>query len=138
MNNYNKKWIYILALSFIVLAGFFLRFYNYSKWLHFELDQSRDAKIIDLAVDEGIGNLPLLGPKAAGSFLRLGPLFYYQEYLSAVIFGNTPSGIAALSIILSCLTIPLFYFFVKRAVNKINILFIKRSHRINTICRNQS
>src|SRR3989344_4632765 len=123
MNNYNKKWIYILALSFIVLAGFFLRFYNYSKWLHFELDQSRDAKIIDLAVDEGIGNLPLLGPKAAGSFLRLGPLFYYQEYLSALVFGNTPSGIATFSLILSCLTIPLFYLFVKRYFSaKISLL----------------
>lgn len=123
MNIFKKKSFYFFALAAIFTLGIFLRSYHFSDWLHFELDQSRDAKIADLAIKEGIGNLPLLGPKAAGSFLRLGPLFYYQEYLSALIFGNTPSGIAALSLILSCLAIPLFYFFVKRYFSaKISLL----------------
>jgi hypothetical protein len=94
--------------------GIFLRAYHFSDWLHFELDQSRDAKVVDLAVKQGIGNLPLLGPKAAGSFLRLGPAFYNFEYLSALIFGNDPAGIAGLNLIFSILAIPLFYFFVRR------------------------
>ncbi|EKE10993.1 MAG: hypothetical protein ACD_15C00162G0009 [uncultured bacterium] len=109
-----KKHILISIISLIFLAGSFLRVYNFSNWLHFELDQSRDAKVVELAVEQGIGNLPLLGPKAAGSFLRLGPAFYNFEYLSAIVFGNTPSGIAAHNLIFSILAIGLFYVFSRR------------------------
>jgi membrane protein implicated in regulation of membrane protease activity len=110
----NKKNKAFWVLFLILATGFFLRAYHFGDWLHFELDQSRDAKVVGLALEQGIGNLPLLGPKAAGSFLRLGPLFYYMEYLSGLIFGNNPVGIALLSLILSCGSIALFYFFVKR------------------------
>ena len=114
MTNFIKdKKIWIL-LVLIFILGTFLRTYHFSDWMHFELDQSRDAKVIDLALEEGASNLPLLGPKAAGSFLRLGPVFYYLEYLSAKIFGGTPPGMVALSLIFSCLTILVFYFFAKR------------------------
>lgn len=98
----------------IFLLGAILRGYHFSDWLHFELDQSRDAKVVELAVNNGIGNLPLLGPKAAGSFLRLGPIFYYFEYISAKVFGSTPGGIAYLSLIFSILTLPIFYLFTRR------------------------
>lgn len=120
----NKAWLFlkknrlIIILSLIILFGAFLRLYHFSDWLHFELDQSRDAKIIDLALEEGIGNLPLLGPKAAGSFLRLGPIFYYFKYLSGVIFGNTPSGIAVIIMLFGILAMPAFYFFIRRYFNK--------------------
>jgi len=71
--------------------------------------------IVSHAVENGIGNLPLLGPTAGGGrALRLGPAFYYLEYASAKIFGNTPPGHAALVLILSILTLPLFYFFCRR------------------------
>lgn len=103
-----------LLLILIFLLGAYLRTYHFNDFLHFELDQSRDAKVIDLAIDEGIGNLPLQGPKAAGSFLRLGPIFYYFQYLSALIFGDTPPGMVAISFFFSCLTIPLIYFFLRR------------------------
>lgn len=95
-----------------------MRSYNFSSWLHFELDQSRDAKIISVAAEEGIGELPLLGPRAAGTYLRLGPMFYYLEYLSAKIFGNTPPGMAVVVLIFSVLAIPLFYFFCRRYFGK--------------------
>ena len=111
-------------LGIIILAGVFLRSYNFSDWLHFELDQSRDAKVIDLAVENGPGDLPLLGPKAAGSFLRLGPIFYYFGYLSAEIFGNTPDGIAVITLIFSCLTLPLFYLFSRRYFSQKISLFL--------------
>lgn len=117
MNFFNKKLVIIVFLLIISL-GFFLRWYNFSDWLHFELDQSRDAKIIDLAVKEGPGQLPLLGPKAAGSFLRLGPAFYYFNYLSALIFGDTPSGMAMIIMIFGILAIPAFYFLSRRYFNK--------------------
>ena len=88
-NSFKKRYFYIAFLA-VLFLGAFLRFYHFADWLHFELDQSRDAKVIDLAIKEGPGALPLLGPKAAGSFLRLGPAFYYFKYLSALAFGNTP------------------------------------------------
>jgi len=113
-----KKIIFLTLLVVVLGVGLFLRVWHFSDWLHFELDQSRDAKVVDLAIEQGIGNLPLLGPKAAGSFLRLGPIFYYFEYLSALVFGNTPAGIATLNLIFSILTIPLFYFFVRRFFNR--------------------
>jgi len=116
----NKAWLFlrknyiIITLSLIILLGAFLRLYHFSDWLHFELDQSRDAKVINLALEEGPDNLPLLGPKAAGSFLRLGPVFYYFQYLSALIFGGTPAGMALITALFGIGAIPLFYFLVKR------------------------
>lgn len=95
-----------------------MRVYNFSDWLHFELDQARDARIISGAVNDGIGNLPLLGPRAAGTFLRLGPTFYYLEYASAKIFGGTPPAIAYSILFFSILTLPLFYFFCRRYFSK--------------------
>lgn len=114
---FSKKLAFI-SIILIILLGVFLRYYHFSEWLHFELDQSRDAKIIDLAVKEGPGQLPLLGPKAAGSFLRLGPAFYYFNYLSALIFGDTPSGMAMIIMIFGILAIPAFYFLSRRYFNK--------------------
>ena len=96
-----------------------MRFYNFSYWLHFELDQSRDAKVINLAIENGPGSLPLLGPRAGGSFLRLGPIFYYFKYASALIFGNTPSGMAAIIMIFGILAMPLFYLLTRRYFSKI-------------------
>ncbi|HPN96134.1 MAG TPA: glycosyltransferase family 39 protein [Candidatus Moranbacteria bacterium] len=107
----NKYFLVFLAIMFL---GIFLRAYHFSDWLHFELDQARDAKITDLAYREGVENLPLLGPKAAGTFLRLGPVFYYFNYLTVVIFGNNPAGNAASSLIFGVLSIVVFYFLMKR------------------------
>jgi hypothetical protein len=88
-----------ISLLIITLVGFGLRIYRHSDFLHFELDQSRDAMVISEAIEKGPGELPLLGPRAAGTMLRLGPAFYYFEYLSALIFGNTPAAMNALNLI---------------------------------------
>lgn len=98
----------------IVLLGFFLRAYNFSPWLHFELDQARDARIVDDGLRGDFFDLPLLGPKAGGTTLRLPPAFYYLEYLSARVFGGSPAGIATLGMLFSVLAIPVFYFFTRR------------------------
>jgi len=110
--------IYLVAFVIIILIGAFLRSYHFSDWLHFEMDQSRDAKIISFVVENGIDNLPLLGPRAGGTFLRLGPIFYYMEYASALVFGNTPSGMAVFNLILGIAAIPIFYFFCLRYFRK--------------------
>lgn len=114
MFNFLRKNAFLIFLLGVMALGFFLRAYHFSDWLHFELDQSRDAKIINLAIQEGPDQLPLLGPKAAGSFLRLGPAFYYFKYLSALIFGNTPSGMAVIIMIFGVLALPAFYFLMRR------------------------
>ena len=108
-----NRWT-LLFLAIIIGAGIFLRVYNFVPWLHFEIDQSYDTLIVSRAVDFGIGSLPLMGPTAGGGrALRLGPAFYYLEYASAEIFGNTPPGHAALVLIFSILTLPLFYIFAR-------------------------
>lgn len=114
----NKKIIVLVVFAVILAIGIFLRAYNFSDWLHFELDQSRDAKIVSVAVEEGPENLPLLGPRAAGTFLRLGPVFYYFKYVSALIFGNTPGGMAIIIMIFGILAMPVFYFFTRRYFSK--------------------
>jgi len=102
----------------IFLLGTFLRAYNFVPWLHFELDQARDATLIREAINGGAGELPLLGPRAAGTFLRLGPAFYYIEYLFASFFGPTPQGSAFAILFFSILSIPMFYFFLREYFNK--------------------
>lgn len=115
-NNY--FWIFVG----IFLLGVFLRAYNFSPWLHFELDQARDATLIREAIDGGAGNLPLLGPRAAGTFLRLGPAFYYIEYVFALIFGNTPAGSASAILFFAILSMPAFYLLFRRFfANKITL-----------------
>lgn len=105
----------ILLLSVILAVGFFLRTYNFHDWLHFEIDQVYDITIVSKAVENGIGNLPLLGPTAGGGrALRLGPAFYYMEYLSAKIFGDNPTGNAMLVLLCNLASLPVFYLFCRR------------------------
>ncbi len=122
-----QKRIYIVGCIIFCLA-LFVRFFHVGDWLHYELDQARDFRIIHAAIEYGPGDLPLQGPKAAGNVvipdengnltdkttLRLGPLFYYIEYVSALLFGATPLGAVILIVILSTLTVPLFYVFARR------------------------
>lgn len=110
----NKRWEW-LALGLIISLAFAVRFWNFGPWLYFEADQARDANIIKAAVENGPGYLPLLGPRAAGTFLRLGPAEYYFQYLAALLFGSyEPFVLAYPALLFSLLSIPLFYFFLKQ------------------------
>ena len=112
------KWE-LLIVGSILLLGIFFRTYNFSDWLLFEIDQTYDTRIVSQAIDNGIGELPLLGPTAGGGrALRLGPAFYNLEYVSAFIFGNTPTGHAMLVLLFSILSLPLFYLFSRRYFDK--------------------
>lgn len=113
MNRFTSKQLAIFGLLTIIGLGIFLRVYNFFPWLHFELDQARDARVIDAALRGSAADLPLLGPKAGGTYLRLPPGFYYLEYLSALVFGGSPAGMAGFVAVFSILSIPLFYFFLK-------------------------
>lgn len=107
-----NKWG-IALIFIIIIIGIFFRTYNYSEWLHFETDQVDDVLITEPSVENGLGELKLLGPKAGAKFLRLPPGFYYLESLSANIFGNTPFAHALPVLLFSCLALPLFYLFSK-------------------------
>lgn len=113
--NWSKKELIWLGLVLIVVGlGIFLRSYHFGDWLHFELDQARDAKVIDLAIEGDAADLPLLGPRAGGTFLRLGPGFYWLEYVGAAIVGDAVLGSAVMVLFFSILTLPLFYLFLRR------------------------
>lgn len=104
----------LVPLVLVIFLGAFLRFYHFPEWLHFELDQSRDARVIDDALTGGPGELTLLGMKAGGTSLRLGPGFYYLQYVSGLLFGASPVGIATFVPILSVASILIFFFFIRR------------------------
>jgi hypothetical protein len=110
---FREHWL-VIGLVIAFSLGAFLRWYHLGEWLHFEIDQSRDTKVIEKAIDGNLGDLPLLGPRAGGTILRLGPGFYYLEYVSALVFGMTPEGVAWLQSILSVAAIGLFFLFARR------------------------
>ncbi|MGB4943340.1 MAG: glycosyltransferase family 39 protein, partial [Candidatus Moraniibacteriota bacterium] len=114
MASHRQRKLIWLGLALIMAFGFFLRSYHFADWLHFELDQARDARVIDAALEGGPSELPLLGPKAGGTFLRLGPGYYYLQYLGATLFGGTPAGMAMIILITSVASIAIFFFLTRR------------------------
>ncbi len=112
-----EKIIVFGLLLLITFLGAWLRLYHFSGWLHFELDQARDVMLVSHGVQNNFFDLPLLGPRASGTNLQLGPAYYYLEYLSALIFGDTPVGHALFVPLLSIFSIPLMYFLLKRFFN---------------------
>lgn len=114
----------ILAIAVILGFGIFFRSYHFSDWMHFELDQSRDSLVVSKAYENGAGELPLLGPRARGTFLRLGPAFYYLEYISARIFGNTPPAMAYSTLFFSILSLPLFFLFCREYFSRTTSLML--------------
>lgn len=107
-------WVVTLAVVILVLFGVFLRVFHLEDWLHFELDQARDALVIDEALLGSPLDLPLLGPKAGGTFLRLGPGFYWLEYLGARVFGESILGSVWVVTLSSIASILLFYWLARR------------------------
>ncbi|HPX94624.1 MAG TPA: hypothetical protein PLF30_03665 [Candidatus Moranbacteria bacterium] len=105
---------HIFILTLIILVGIFFRTYNFSDWLKFQTDTLRDAKLVSYSVQEGSGYLPLLGPRAGGTQLHLGPIFYYFQYISGSIFQSTsPVVFAYPDLLFSILAIPLFFFLLR-------------------------
>jgi hypothetical protein len=116
----NKKinWKIIVFLAVIAVAIFF-RVYKFDDWLLFKGDSFRDALLVSHSFDNGVRDLPLLGPKAGGTKLRLGPIFYYFQYLSTIIFQSKEAPVFAYPVLFfSLLTIPLVYFFLRKYFNQ--------------------
>ncbi|KKQ15155.1 MAG: hypothetical protein US25_C0010G0001, partial [Candidatus Moranbacteria bacterium GW2011_GWE1_36_7] len=119
-----KKNKVAIALFLIVVAAFFVRVYNFDDWLYFKMDQGRDANLIGNAIENGPMMLPLLGPRAGATqvdngFLRLGPAYYYFQYISGKIFNSTePQIFAYPDLFFSILAIILLYFFSRLYFSK--------------------
>lgn len=117
--NLRKKSTPIILLLAVFLLGAVLRLYKHHDYLVFQLDQSRDALVVSSAV-EGISKLPLLGPQSSGftfesnEKLRLGPIFYYFQYLPALLFGDNPQALAFPDLFFSIFSIFLFYIFIRK------------------------
>jgi hypothetical protein len=132
MNKYFKdllskrKLNWTVAIFFMVIAlSIFLRTYHFSDWLFMKGDQVRDAILTERSFNGGPGNLPLLGPKAGGTKLHLGPVFYYFQYASAFIFRSAePPVLAFPSLLFSILTIPLLYFFSRKFFSRNDSMLI--------------
>lgn len=122
-----KNWT-ILALLLIIIGAFFVRTYNFDDWLYFKMDQARDAFLIDNIAENGPGYMPLLGARAGATevdrgFLRLGPIFYYFQYLSTLIFHSTqPPVMAYPDLFFSMAAIVLLYLFAR--------LYFSRKHSL--------
>ncbi len=119
-----KNWVAII-LVLVILGGVFVRVYNFEDWLYFKADQVRDAKLATAAFENGPGELTLLGPRAAGTFLRMGPAFYYMQYTSTKIFNSIePHVFAFPDLFFAILSIPLLFYFLKHFFSSRNSLFL--------------
>jgi len=123
----NRKFLSVSVwLILILFLATLIRSWHFTDWLIFKMDQARDFKLVERAylADNGklsiksLAELPLLGPRAAGSFLRLGPIFYYFQYLSLSIFGDQPWAAAVPDFLFSLLAIPLFYYFLRLGLGR--------------------
>lgn len=110
----NKKNLGILFL--IIIIGIFFRTYYFSDYLRFNPDQARDAGMIKNIIDKK-ADLPLLGPQAGGTDFRLGPVFYYFQFIFAKIFSSMPDKLAYPDLFFSILAIPLLYLFLRKYFN---------------------
>jgi len=110
----NKKTIIVLGV--IVIVGFIFRAYNFSEWLRFNMDQSRDVILVEKSIQEH--SWPLLGPMAGGTEFLLGSAFYDFQIISAKIFGASPTSAAYPDLLFSLLSIPLFFLLARIYFNK--------------------
>lgn len=115
---FTKEKMAVIIILFIILAiGFYLRFYNHHDWLYFKMDQARDAAMTSNSVQYGAMYLPLLGPRAGATkvpsgYLRLGPMFYYFQYIAGKLFHSTsPDVFAYPELFFSILAIIMLYLF---------------------------
>ncbi len=110
---------HVWVLVFIIAVGIFFRTYNFHDWLHFKGDSFRDAILVSHSIIDGPAFLPLLGPRAGGTQLHLGAIFYYFQYISGTIFQSTsPVVLAFPDLFLSIMAIPLFFLMLRRYFSK--------------------
>ncbi len=110
-------WIFLA----VILVGIFLRTYNFHAWLDFGSDQVKDINVVNSVVVNHSA-WPSYGPDMSHSgagghgsrrFL-IGPMYYYFEIFSALLFGNYPDKLAYPDLLFSILSLPLFFYFLRK------------------------
>ena len=113
----SKNILFAVSFLLILIGAIWVRTYHYNDWLFFKWDQARDAILLAPAIEHGPEHLPLLGPRATkigDDYLRLGPAYYYIQYLTGVIFSSTDPAIFAYSdLFFSIASIILLYLFLR-------------------------
>lgn len=128
--NANKKKLAAVFLSLIILLAIVVRTYHFEEWLYFKMDQARDALMIGNALENGPQYLPLLGPRAGATevdsgYLRLGPAYYYMQYLTGLLPGATlPESNAFPDLFFSIAVLPLLYVFLRLYFSRFNALLV--------------
>lgn len=104
-----RKYKYFILGAAIIFAVV-LRVWDFSDAMLLKSDQIRDAVMAGRSLENGVGELPLLGPRAGGTKLRLGPAFYYMQSASAFLFDSLQPAVLALpNLLFSLLAIPAFF-----------------------------
>jgi len=88
----SRQRFFLGVFLLILVAGIGLRVFEFSDTLVFKSDQARDALMME-RVFSGEA-IPLLGPQVGGTPLRLGPVTYYFQYVSGLLFGDNPESFA--------------------------------------------
>ncbi len=114
---FNRQYWHVWIIVVIILLSAWLRLFHFADWLHYEFDQSRDNILVSEALKKGLGSLPMMGPRADGTQLRVGPIYYYFEYVSAFVFGDTPQGHAYFVAIFSIASVLGLYMLSKKFFN---------------------
>lgn len=115
MNFWKRIPISIFIFTLIIFVGIFFRTYHFHDFLQFKGDAFRDALLVSNVYDTGIESLPLLGPRAGGTMLRLGPIFYDFQYIAVSLFRSLDAPVLTYpDLLFSILSLPLFFFFVRR------------------------
>ncbi len=133
-----KNWV-SLVLLVVIAGGVFVRTYKFDDWLYFKMDQSRDAILMSKSINEGPQYLPLLGARAGAvklkhGFLRLGPAFYYFEYVAGKLFNSTePYVLAYPDLFFGILAIPMLFFLAKLYFSRLNSLLIATMYAFSFI-----
>jgi 4-amino-4-deoxy-L-arabinose transferase-like glycosyltransferase len=115
----DKKVQVAIILILIIVAAFAVRFYKFHDWLYFKMDQARDVSMTSNALRNGPEYLPLLGPRAGATkvshgYLRLGPAFYYFQYIAGKIFNSSsPDVLAYPDLFFSIAVLPLLYLLLR-------------------------
>lgn len=116
---HSSRFLVGVSLFGIVLAGYALRVVHFDEWLYFKLDQARDAMLISDAVEKGPAYLPLLGQRVGAidlesGLLRVGPIYYYFQYLSGVLFHSVlPPVFAYPDLFFGVAAIPMLFLFAR-------------------------
>jgi hypothetical protein len=101
---------YWLPILFII-AGIFLRFYNYQHSLYFIYDQGRDAWVLERMAH---GKLSLIGPTSGLPGFFIGPFWYYVGMMGYFLGAGNPYVICLWLISVACIALPLYWVFAHK------------------------